>query len=98
MANSTRLLLLWLLCAGIGWVAVSNGGRVGLFVCGVILVVWGVGVAANVRGLATALPRRLGVGPFSVEYTVGMLRRGFGFFALVGTVVVLSALFGTAPE
>ena len=89
MTTSRKVMLAWLLSGGAAMVAFAAGEDrpVLWMLAGAIVAAWGVAVAANIRGLADAFPRRFGGRGIWQETSPGMIRLIFGFFVVWGAMV-----------
>jgi hypothetical protein len=97
-ATSRRWLFRASLASGaVAFAAFAVGGQerrpLLLTLAGAIVGGWGLAIAANYRGIADALPRREGTGPFRLEYSRAMIRLVFGGFAVWGASLVAVSLY-----
>jgi hypothetical protein len=75
----------------VGWVTQRPLGEI---LAGLVLVAWGAAISLNVRGAAETFPRRMGIGPFWQETSRAQLRLTFGFFGLIGLLILASGVHG----
>jgi hypothetical protein len=59
---------------------------------GLAVTTFALAIVANVGGLADAMPRRTGVGPFWREQSPATTRLTFGLFAFIGALVFVTGL------
>jgi hypothetical protein len=86
----------WLLTGLAVIVLVMTGAGTARVVAGVLLIAWGSAVATNYRGVADAMPTRMGVGPLWQDTSPAMIRLVFAFFALVGILFLISGVSSAA--
>jgi hypothetical protein len=82
----------WLLTGAIVCLTVVWDARALEVVAGLLLVGWGLLISTNYRGAADAMPSRFGFGPLWQETSRAMTRVIFGFFGLVGLLLVTGVL------